>query len=306
MSEIDKGGTGVSELLSGVVVPLVTPMSAPGVPSAEAAEPLLAAMASAGVQRLMLLGSNGEGPLIPAELSGDFVAGVAKRWRDLAPAGTILINVTAPGTAEAERRADDAAAAGADAIVASPPTFFNHRDDEVTAHFAALGKHGLPVVAYNSPRSTLLTKSTADALVAMPHMAGVKDSSGDPDMFRYLLSIARPGFEVSQGDEKQLADAVRAGAHGITPGIANLAPRLALEMFAPGADLDRLQELSTALTKIHAVRPGVPTVKALLNARGLCPTHCAPPLAPCMSDELRQLADVVAPLESYLLERSPA
>ena len=138
----------------------------------------------------------------------------------------------------------------------------------------------------------------------MPHMAGVKESSGDPDLLRYLLSIARPGFEVSQGDEKQLADALRAGAHGITPGIANLAPGLALEMVAPGADLDQLQELSTALTRIHAVRPGVPTVKALLNARGLCPTHCAPPLAPCTPDELRQLADVMAPLEAHLIPGS--
>ncbi|MEU4291859.1 dihydrodipicolinate synthase family protein [Kribbella sp. NPDC026596] len=231
--------TGAAGLLSGAVVPLVTPMSAPGVPSAEAGEPLLAAMASVGVRRLMLLGSNGEGPLIPAEVSGEFVAGVVKRWRELVPAGTILVNVTAPGTAEAERRAD-AAAAGADAIVASPPTFFKHRDDEVVAHFAALGRHGLPVVAYNTPRSTLLTKAAADSLVAMPHMAGVKDSSGDPDLLRYLLSIARPGFEVSQGDEKQLADALRAGAHGITPGIANLAPGLALEMVAPSTDLDQL------------------------------------------------------------------
>ena len=294
----------MNELLSGVVVPLVTPMSAPGVPSAEASEKLLAAMAAVGVRRLMLLGSNGEGPLIPAESSGEFVTGVVKRWRELAPAGTILVNVTAPGTAEAERRTDDAAAAGADAIVSSPPTFFKHRADEVVAHFDALGRHGLPVVAYNSPRSTLLTKEVADALVAMPHLAGVKDSSGDPDMFRYLLSIARPGFEVSQGDENQLADAIRAGAHGITPGIANLAPGLALEMVAPGADLDRLQELSTALTKIHTVRPGVPTVKALLNARGLCPTYCASPLAHCTADELRQLADVVAPLEAHLIPGS--
>ncbi|MGW6277083.1 dihydrodipicolinate synthase family protein [Kribbella sp. NPDC055071] len=291
----------MSDLLSGVVVPLVTPMSAPGVPSVEEARPLLEAMASVGIRRLMLLGSNGEGPLIPAEVCGEFVSGATKRWRELVPDGTILVNVTAPGTAEAERRTDDAASAGADAVVASPPTFFKHRDDEVIAHFAALGQHGLPVVAYNSPRSTLLTKPVAEALVAMPHLAGVKDSSGDPDMFRYLVAIARPGFEVSQGDEKLLAEAVRAGAHGITPGIANLAPGLALEMVAPGADLDRLQELATALTRIHAVRPGVPTVKALLHARGLGPIHCAPPLAPCTAAELRQLIDLLAPLEPYLI-----
>lgn len=286
-------------LLSGVVVPLVTPMSAPGVPSAGAAEKLLTAMASVGVGRLMLLGSNGEGPLIPAEESGEFTAGVVKRWRDLVPGGTILVNVTAPGTAEAARRTDDAAAAGADAIVSSPPTFFKHRPDEVVAHFEALSRRGLPVIAYNTPRSTLLTPESASG--AQPYLAGVKDSSGDPDMLRYLLSL---GIEVSQGDEKGLADAVRAGADGVTPGIANLAPGLALQMVAPGADLDHLQELSTALTRIHTVRPGVPTVKALLNTRGLCPPHCAPPLAPCTTDEVRHLTDLIAPLEDHLIPRA--
>ncbi|GAA1559035.1 dihydrodipicolinate synthase family protein [Kribbella hippodromi] len=286
-------------LLSGVVVPLVTPMSAPGVPSAEAAENLLAAMAAVGVRRLMLLGSNGEGPLIPAELSGEFAAGVVKRWQELVTDGTVLVNVTAPGTAEAERRADDAAAAGADGIVSSPPTFFKHRPDEVVAHFEALSRHGLPVVAYNSPRSTLFTQESAAA--SKPYLVGVKDSSGDTEMLHYLMSL---GLEVSQGDEHGLADAIRAGVPGITPGIANLAPGLALQLVAPGAELDRLQKLATALTKIHTVRPGVPTVKALLNARGLCPAHCAPPLAPVTPDELERLTELVEPLEEHLIPRS--
>ncbi|MFB4284222.1 dihydrodipicolinate synthase family protein [Nonomuraea sp. MTCD27] len=294
-------------LLDGLVVPLVTPMREPGVPSAGAAEPLLEAMARAGVQRLMLLGSNGEGPLIPSGRAGKFVTGVTGRWRELVPGGTILVNVTAPGTDEAGRRAEDAAAAGADAIVLSPPTYFRHRDDEVVAHYAAMARHGLPVVAYNAPRyATPLTPATVDALVGLPHVIGVKDSSGDPDLLAHMIAAARrrPGFQVSQGDERRLADALRAGAHGITPGTANLAPRLALDLVAArddSAELDLLQDLTTRLTRLHEVRPGVPSVKALLAARGLCPPHAAPPLAPCTPDELAQLIRVVEPLSSHLL-----
>jgi 4-hydroxy-tetrahydrodipicolinate synthase len=183
-------------MLDGVVVPLVTPMVEPGVPSAAAAEPLLAA----GVRRLMVLGSNGPGPLIPSDLAAEFVVGLVKRWRELVPGGVIMVNVTAAGTLESGRRAEDAAAAGADALVSSPPTFFRHRDDEVIAHFESLGAYGLPVVAYNTPRSTSLNRSIVEALVAMPHLAGVKDSSGDPAFLTYLISAARPGFQVSQGD----------------------------------------------------------------------------------------------------------
>lgn len=303
--------TGPSDdgLLGGLVVPLVTPMRAPGEPSGEAAAPLLRAMADAGVRRLMLLGSNGEGPLVPTDRFAPFVAAVTGRWRTLVPDGTVLVNVTAAGTAEAELRAGHAAAAGADALVLSPPTYFRHRDDEIIAHYAAMARHGLPVVAYNAPRYACpLTPPLLEALTALPHMVGLKDSSTDIDLFTRFLEIARtrPGFAVSQGDERGLAAGLRAGAHGITPGTANLAPRLALAMVAArekgdGAELTRLQDATTRLTRLHEIRPGVPSVKALLASWGLCPPHAAPPLAPCTPEELAELQRTVAPLAPHLL-----
>ncbi|GAA5179298.1 4-hydroxy-tetrahydrodipicolinate synthase [Rugosimonospora acidiphila] len=296
-------------LLDGVVVPMVTTMSAPGVPDPDAAGPLLRAFAAAGVRRLMLLGSNGEGPLVRADRTAAYVAGVADRWRALVPAGVILVNVTAPGTDEARHRAELAAVASPDALVLSPPIYFRHSDAEVVAHYAAVAALGLPIVAYNTPRyATPLTPSTVDSLVAMPGIVGAKDSSGDPAMLAHLLAAAgtRTGFAVSQGDEQALGAALRAGASGIVPGIANLAPRLAVDLVAAHdqgdrAEVDRLQALATELTRLHSVRPGVPSVKALLASWGLCPPHAAPPLLACTPDELRRLAAVVRPIGAYLL-----
>ncbi|MEJ3748800.1 dihydrodipicolinate synthase family protein [Actinomycetes bacterium KLBMP 9797] len=299
----------MKDLLGGVVVPLVTAMERPGEPSAAAAAPLLRALAGAGVRRLMLLGSNGEGPLIPTGHISGYAGGVVAAWRALVPGGAVLVNVTAPGTDEALARAERAVASGADAVVLSPPTYFRHRDDEVVAHYAALAGCGAPVVAYNAPRyATPLTPSTVDGLAALSHVVGLKDSSGDPELLRYAVAAARrrSDFTVSQGDEKQLAAALRAGAGGIVPGTANLAPRLAVALVAAhaagdDAEMDRLQDLNTRLTALHAVRPGVPAVKALLAAWGLCPPHAAPPLAPCTPAETRELARVVEPLRDYLL-----
>jgi len=299
----------VKDLLGGLVVPLVTPMDLPGVPSAASATPLLRAMADAGVRRLMLLGSNGEGPLVRADRVPGYVAGMVKRWRDLVDGGVVLVNVTAAGTDEVRERAGRVVDSGADALVLSPPTYFRHRPDEVVAHYAALAGCGLPVVVYNAPKyATPLTESIVDGLVALPHVVGVKDSSGDPAVLGYLVEAARrrPDFTVSQGDELGLAAALRAGAGGIVPGTANLAPRLAADLVAAhdsgdGAEADRLQELNTRLTALHAVRPGVPAVKALLARWGLCPPHTAPPLAPCTPSETDELARVVGPLGRYLL-----
>lgn len=296
-------------LLSGVMVPLVTPMSAPGVPSAGAAEDLLAALARTGVRSLMLFGSNGEGPLLPASALTEFAAGVAARWRELTGDGPVLANVTAAGTAEALERAAAVSLAEPDAVVVSPPIYYRHRDDEVVAHFAAFAGLDVPVVAYNVPRySVPLTPGVLDEVLAMPHIAGIKDSSGDLALFGRVVAAARrrDDLGVSQGSEPQLVAGLEAGADGIVPGIANVAPVLSVALydaFRAGrlAEADVAQETVDRVTALHAVRPGVPSVKAVLDARGLCPPHVAAPLAPVTPDERAALLDLLAPLDPHLI-----
>lgn len=303
-----------TELLSGVTVPLVTPMDPDGRPSAAAAVPLLDAMHGAGVRRLMLLGSNGEGPLIPTGLSAPFVEGVIAHWRSLCGrsgilAGTVTVNVTAPGTLDAMDRAAIAASAGADALVMSPPIYFHHHDDEIVDHYTALAGTGLPVIAYNAPRySNPITAAVLDGLLGLEHVVGVKDSSGDLEWLGHLVDRAtrRAGFAVSQGAETKLAAALDLGADGVTPGVANLAPGLSLRLCAVHAAGDRaetrrVQEQITALTKLHAIRPGTPAVKEVLARQTLCPPHVAPPLRRCTAAESTALEEFMSPHEDQLI-----
>lgn len=298
-------------LLSGVMAPLVTPMERPGVPSAAAASALLESLAAAGVRSLMLFGSNGEGPLLPTSALGVFCAEVAARWRSLTGDGPVLVNVTAAGTAEALERASAVADAAPDAVVVSPPIYYRHRDDEVVAHFAAFAELGVPVVAYNVPRySVPMTPGVLDEVLAMPHVVGVKDSSGDLVLFGLLVAAARRRRDVgvSQGSETQLVAGLEAGADGIVPGVANLAPRLSVALYDAYRDggvaaADAAQETVDHLVTMHTVRPGVPSVKAVLDARGLCPPHVAAPLVPCSAAERAALLDLLRPLESHLIAR---
>lgn len=298
-----------TELLSGVTVPLVTPMDPGGQPSAAASLALLEAMHAAGVRRLMLLGSNGEGPLIPTAAFAPFVADVVAHWRSLSESGVVTVNVTAPGTLDAVGRATIAADAGADALVMSPPIYFHHRDVEIVDHYAVLAGSGLPVIAYNAPRySNPITDAVLDGLLELEHVVGIKDSSGDLAFLTQLVARGRrrPGFAVSQGAETKLAAALDAGADGITPGIANIAPGLSLQLAGAHAagqrdQAQRLQARITELTKIHTIRPGTPTVKEILAQRSLCPPHVAPPLRRCDEAERHALHEFITPHEDQLL-----
>lgn len=282
-------------LLSGVTVPLVTPMSAPGVPTE--ADTLLRTLAEAGVRGLMLFGTNGEGPLLPVSALGHFASWAAARWRELT-GGPVLCTVTAAGTAEVLERAAAVAPARPDALVLSPPIYFRHRPDEILAHYSALSD--TPVVVYNAPRyANPLTSDLIDELVAMPHVVGVKDSSGDPELFGHIVSTAkRRGVGVSQGAETQALAGLRLGADGIVPGLANIAPRVAADLVTAheagrDAEAEAAQQVLDRLFTLHTVRPGVPAVKAILHERGLCPPHVALPLQPCTDAERRDLVSLV-------------
>lgn len=302
-----------TELLSGVTVPLVTPMDPAGRPSAAETRVLLDAMHGSGVRRLMLLGSNGEGPLIPTGSIAPFVEGVIAHWRSLCGvSGVVTVNVTAPGTADALDRAAIAASAGADALVMSPPIYFHHRDDEIVDHYAALARVGPPVIAYNAPRySNPITFAVLDGLLKLEHVVGVKDSSGDLDWLAHLVDRAkgRTGFAVSQGAETMLAAALDLGVDGVTPGVANLAPRLSLRLCAEHeagnrAETRRIQDQITALTKLHLIRPGTPAVKEVLAQQSLCPPYVAPPLRQCTAAESAVLKELMSSHQDQLIHRT--
>ncbi|TDE09061.1 dihydrodipicolinate synthase family protein [Jiangella asiatica] len=83
---------------------------------------------------------------------------------------------------------------------------------------AAFAEQPTPVVAYNMPRySNPLTPELFDEVLAMPHVVGVKDSSGDLALFGHVVAAARrrPGVGVSQGSETQLVAGLEGGADGI-------------------------------------------------------------------------------------------
>lgn len=301
-----------SHALFGVTVPLVTVLDAKGRPDTEGAEGLLEAMAATGVHSLMLLGSNGEGALLPADLTTGYLVELAEHWRALRAGGRVIVNVSAPGTTEMLRRAEAALESRPDALVVSPPGYFHHRPDEIEAHLRAIERFGHPYAIYNIPKyANPLPAEVFEALLDSPLLIGMKDSSGDPARFGEFLEVAarREGVAVSQGDERRLLAGLRAGAVGIVPGIGNLSPALAVALVegqlagAPGAAAaEEAQETIVALTGVHAIRPGVPTVKAILHDRGVIPTPLpAPPLARVTDDELERLRGFLAPYEGHLL-----
>lgn len=296
-------------LLDGVVVPLVTPLDEHRRPDPAAAEPLLDALAAASVRRIMLYGSNGEGPVLPDDVLTPFATAVTGAWRDRVPDGVVILNASGAGTEAALRRADLLLKAEPDAILLGPPSFFRHPRPELLAHYRAFAGLGTPVIAYNSPvySGNDLDLDVVRDLLDLDFVVGVKDSSRAPGRIADLVATAagRTDFAVSQGDERALVAALRDGAAGITPGIGNLAPALVVGLHASArcgdwADAQARQARVDALIGIHGIRPGIPAIKAALVQRGLCTPYPSLPFLPYTEDEHTALAAFLAPYDADL------
>jgi len=298
-------------MLDGVTVPVVTPLDDELRPVAKLAFAHLDALADSGVVHVMFFGTNGEGALLNPHHSGDFLLEAIPYWRDrVGPSATATATAFGAGTRESLNRARIFAEARPDAIVVPPPNYFVHTHRELVAHFAAFDQLGLPVVAYNAPRYTgnPITPVLADALAAMPHLHGIKDSGGDAELLLHSIRLRDEGreFAVSQGDERRLGWAIMAGADGVTPGLANLAPLDCLAIVAAArqgnaALSDEIQERLDRLAAIHGVRPGVAAMKAALFARGLTPRATSQPIEPFDDQELTRLREVLTSWEGRLI-----
>jgi 4-hydroxy-tetrahydrodipicolinate synthase len=296
--------------LAGVTVPVVTPLDARGRPDAAVAEPLLRDLAAAGVRSLLVLGTNGEGAVFAPADAAAFAADIAACWRDLSD-GAVFVAAFGSGTSETRTRiAAILRRAAPDALVIPPPHYFRYTPDELFGHYAAVHDCGAPVVVYNAPRYTG-NPIHAEALLhiaGLDGVIGIKDSSNDDTVLLAALQVARDvdGFAVSQGNERRLAWALRRGAAGITPGLANIAPVPCVELLSAANAGDeqtalRCQTELDRLSRMHEVRPGVACMKAALSLLGRCPPEPAPPMHPYSEDERGRLATILGESRARLL-----
>jgi 4-hydroxy-tetrahydrodipicolinate synthase len=145
----------------------------------------------------------------------------------------VVPGVSGKSAAEASRWAAQARAAGAPAVMALPPTSHKPTDDEVIAHFAAIGQAGLPIIAYNNPFSTRvdLTPALLARLASeVPVVAAVKEFSQDVRRVWQIRESA-PGLEVICGCDDTLVEAMLGGAVGWIAGFVNALPAQSVRLF---------------------------------------------------------------------------
>ncbi len=244
--------------LSGLVPPMITPLTASGQVDEAAIDQLVAYMLAHGVDGLFLMGSSGEGPWLTFSQQQQVIRRVQQAVNSRVP---LLVGALEPGTQrtlEAVRMIEDT---GGDVLVITTPYYFMTDEAAQLRHFETIAAHTtLPVMLYNIPQTThnLLTPATARKLLPIEHIIGIKDSATHWEAFTQFLDLKadKPDFLVFQGSEKLAVRSIQAGADGLVAGMGNLVPALLKEIITSVRNGDdttahALQTQITALWDLH-------------------------------------------------------
>jgi 1-pyrroline-4-hydroxy-2-carboxylate deaminase len=167
----------------------------------------------------------------------------------------VVPGVSGKSAAEACRWAQQAAEAGAAAVMALPPTSHKPAPEEVVAHFAEVGRVGLPVIAYNNPFSTRvdLTPPLLARLAEIEQVQAVKEFSQDARRVAQIREQA-PRLEVICGCDDTLVEAMLLGATGWIAGYVNAFPAESVRLHALCAAGDFLAAVRLYRVMLPALR----------------------------------------------------
>ncbi|MFD8528723.1 dihydrodipicolinate synthase family protein [Streptosporangium canum] len=292
---------------SGVVPPIVTPLTPDGEVDAPSLERLVEFLVEAGVTGLFALGSSGEAAFLTDARRDRALEVVVRAAAGRVPVLAGCIETT---TARVIERAEVAAKFGADATVVTAPFYTRIHPLEIDRHFRAVrAAVDLPMFAYDVPVSvhTKLAVDQVLALAADGVIDGLKDSSGDDVGFRQVVlgAAGLPGFSALTGHEVVVDAMMLAGADGAVPGLGNVDPHGYVRLVracAEGrwADAKAEQDRLTRLFRIvDAASPetaggstrGVGAFKTALALRGVIASAAvSPPMRELTADETRVVA----------------
>lgn len=204
---------------------MITPMREDGAVDYARAVDLAKALVDSGNDGLVVAGSTGEGITLTAEEKIELWAEV----RGALPADiAIIAGSTNSSTAESLALSREAERVGCDGLLLTVPAYNKPPQEGLLRHFTAIAEAtSLPCVLYNIPaRSALnMTVETTLRLAAHPHIAGVKEASGDLAQIGRVIAGAPDGFRVWSGNDSDTLAVMAMGGYGIVSVAGHLVGR---------------------------------------------------------------------------------
>lgn len=290
--------------ISGIVPPLITPLSDYDTLDLAGLERLTEHVINGGVHGIFALGSTGEGPSHSYQLRRDFIERLCTLVDGRVP---VVVGITDTSFVESVRLSQFAADAGADAVVLSTPYYFPAGQTELLGYVQRLVPElALPVLLYNMPSLTKVwfEIDTLRQLATDQRIIGIKDSSGDFEYFQRVLELRslRPDWSILIGPEDRMIQATQLGGDGGVNGGANIFPRLYVAAWqaARDGDAERCKSLQSKIEAFGAIYDigkyasrHIKATKCAAGLLGLCADSLAEPFNSFYDDDRAKVKSIL-------------
>lgn len=280
-----------------LVPALVTPFTRVGDIDLDAHRRNLHDLAQRSIKGFLIAGSTGEGPYLEPGERGALLDAARD---ELGERPFLLCGVAAETLRGAAAQVEEAAGAGADAVLVMTPTSLvrgNHT--AVEGFYTELADTSpLPVFLYSVPVYTgyPMPVDMAIRLSNHPNIIGMKDSGGDPVGMARLVEESADGFTLYTGSSKAVTLCIAAGAHGAITASANYVPGLVLDVVNRARrSAKSARQAQALLTRVSSAVEAyqIPGVKAAAEMTGLQPGIPRKPLRPLAAPDRRKVRDVL-------------
>lgn len=289
----------------GVVVPMVTPVTANGTLDTAAVERIITFFAENGVSPL-LMGTTGEGNSV-SQADGLLLVETAVKTRDgilksaaiNSPAPIIYAGLTGNCFSEQLAQAEAYTRAGADVIVATLPTYYALTPEQMYQYYKCLADSIKgPLMLYNILATTHMSipVDVIRRLADHPNIVGLKDSERDLERMAACIELAkgRDDFAYFCGWAAQSAHSLQLGGDGIVPSTGNYVPEMFSQLYEAAvngdmATAERLQDETNEIAKIYqkdrTLGQSLAALKVMMHTKGLCDPWMLMPLNRLSAEE---------------------
>lgn len=277
--------------IHGVIPALVTPFTDNGELDTEALRRLTAFVLDAGVHGIMTVGGTGEFPLLSRDERARVTAIVAEETDGRVP---VIAGIMSCATAEAILLARDAADAGAEAVIMTPPYYYPLPDDTVADYFRSVARESpLPLIAYNNPGYTghnIAPRLIAE-LIADGTVFALKQSNADLGQLVESLRLVASRAPLLTGIDSQFVSSLVVGGVGIFSTAACAVPAQVVDIYnaAIAGNYQLAAELQMnlqPLNRFFEYDPGyVAPCKEVLSLQGICGSLVRSPLPKLTADQ---------------------
>jgi 4-hydroxy-tetrahydrodipicolinate synthase len=231
--------------LKGVIIAMPTPLLKNEDIDLPSLHKLIDYCINEGANGIMIAGTMGEGPALIASQRQLLIEATVTYAAGRVP---ILATVSGSSTRKTLNQVKSIEKSGADYIVCTSPFYYKYPDpDSLKWHIRTIADAtDIPIIFYNASNFTgnQVSIDTAEEILNMKEVAGIKDSSCDFKNFvellrRYPDKKSRPGT-IMQGDESVFDCSMLMGADGMVSGGGILFIKLLLELYQYGVSGDAL------------------------------------------------------------------